>query len=136
MIFFRTDQSDIKRRELGVVFENLRVVGLGAAESFQPTLGSTLNPFRIVDIIRKFRNPPVRDILVGFEGVVRPGEMLREFLPFTFAIRNLFAKNIVRNYSCIGPSWRWVLHAAEDARESAQRVSCDRGQCSVRRAYP
>ncbi|KAI0943006.1 hypothetical protein AcW1_002753 [Taiwanofungus camphoratus] len=72
----KTDQSDIKRRELGVVFENLRVVGLGAAESFQPTLGSTLNPFRIVDIIRKFRNPPVRDILVGFEGVVRPGEML------------------------------------------------------------
>lgn len=67
-------------RELGVVFRNLRVQGLGAAASFQPTLGSTLNPLEIPGKIRQLLHPPVRDILSGFEGVVRPGEMLRAYL--------------------------------------------------------
>ncbi|KAH9934163.1 pleiotropic drug resistance ABC transporter [Fomitopsis serialis] len=72
----RKDESDIKRRELGVVFDNLRVVGLGASVSYQPTLGSTLNPFQIFETIKKIRHPPVKDILSGFEGCVKPGEML------------------------------------------------------------
>ncbi|OSX63435.1 hypothetical protein POSPLADRAFT_1074039 [Postia placenta MAD-698-R-SB12] len=72
----RIDESDIKRRELGVVFEGLRVVGQAASSSFQPTLGSEMNPFKIVEIIRNIRHPAVRDILSGFEGCVRPGEML------------------------------------------------------------
>lgn len=74
------DESDIKRRELGVVFDNLRVVGLGASATYQPTLGSTLNPFHILDAIKLLRHPPVKDILTGFEGCVKPGEMLREWL--------------------------------------------------------
>ncbi|KAI0728228.1 pleiotropic drug resistance ABC transporter [Fomitopsis betulina] len=72
----RLDESDIKRRELGVVFDNLRVVGLGASATYQPTLGSTLNPFHILDAIKLLRHPPVKDILTGFEGCVKPGEML------------------------------------------------------------
>lgn len=59
------------------MFEDLRVVGLGASASYQPTLGSTLNPFNKLAAINSVRHPPVRDILSGFEGVVRPGEMLR-----------------------------------------------------------
>ncbi|KAI5121205.1 hypothetical protein M0805_006006 [Coniferiporia weirii] len=69
------DQS-IKSRELGVVFQNLRVQGLGSSASFQPTVASTINPFAIPHKIRQGMHPPVRDILSGFEGVVNPGEML------------------------------------------------------------
>ncbi len=58
------------------MFENLRVVGLGATASYQPTLGSTLNPLGIVEGIQAARHPHTRDILSGFEGVVYPGEML------------------------------------------------------------
>ena len=76
--FYSLDESDIKRRELGVVFDNLRVVGLGASASYQPTLGSTLNPLQILDVIKRIRHPPVKDILSGFEGCVKPGEMLCE----------------------------------------------------------
>ncbi|KAI0930785.1 hypothetical protein AcV7_004877 [Taiwanofungus camphoratus] len=72
----KLDESDIKRRELGVVFQDLRVVGLGATATYQSTLGSALNPLNIADIIKRLRHPPVRDILSGFEGVIRPGEML------------------------------------------------------------
>jgi ATP-binding cassette subfamily G (WHITE) protein 2 (SNQ2) len=59
------------------MFKDLHVVGLGAAASFQPTFGSTFNPKVILEKIQTLRHPPLRDILNGFEGVVRPGEMLR-----------------------------------------------------------
>jgi ATP-binding cassette subfamily G (WHITE) protein 2 (SNQ2) len=52
------------------------VVGLGAMAGVQPTLGSLLNPTSIIENIRAGRHPALRDILNGFEGVVRPGEML------------------------------------------------------------
>lgn len=76
----RRDEADIKSREIGVAFERLRVVGLGASASFQPTLGSLLNPWNIVKGVLAARHPPVRDILSNFEGVVRPSEMLCECL--------------------------------------------------------
>ncbi|KAJ6520879.1 pleiotropic drug resistance ABC transporter [Mycena vulgaris] len=72
----KLEEAEIERRELGVVFENLRVVGLGASASYQPTLGSTLNPLSIFEKIQTLRHPPLRNILDGFSGVVRPGEML------------------------------------------------------------
>ncbi|KAG5644207.1 hypothetical protein DXG03_008870 [Asterophora parasitica] len=71
------EEAQILTRELGVVFENLRVQGLGTTASYQPTLGTVLNPLTVLEKIRTMRNPPLRDILSGFEGVVRPGEMLR-----------------------------------------------------------
>jgi ATP-binding cassette subfamily G (WHITE) protein 2 (SNQ2) len=77
MIYRRAD-ADIKSRELGILFEDLRVVGLGASASFQSTFGSLFNPLGIVGAIRNIRHPPLRNILSGFEGVVRPGEMLRK----------------------------------------------------------
>ncbi|RDB27092.1 Brefeldin A resistance protein [Hypsizygus marmoreus] len=72
----KQEEADIMTRELGVLFEDLRVVGLGSSASYQPTLGSVLNPLSIIDKIQKMRHPPLRDILSGFEGVVRPEEML------------------------------------------------------------
>lgn len=73
----RGDESDIKRRELGVSFEDLRVVGLGSATSYQETLGSMLNLLSFFRSFHEHRHPALRDILSGFDGVVRPGEMLR-----------------------------------------------------------
>ena len=73
----RQDAAEILPRELGVVFQNLTVLGLGASASFQPTLGSILNPMVILEQLQALRHPPVREIISGFEGVIRPGEMLR-----------------------------------------------------------
>jgi len=67
------------------MFKDLKVVGLDASVSYQPTLGSVLNPLNIVGAINAFRHPPIKDILAGFEGVVLPGEMLCEF----FSVKNL-----------------------------------------------
>ena len=76
--FLRREEADIKSRQLGVVFERLRVVGLDVSASLQPTLGSLLNPLNIFTKIRSLRHPPLKEIISGFSGVVRPGEMLRE----------------------------------------------------------
>lgn len=72
----RRGEESIKGRELGVMFKDLRVIGVGARASLQPTIGSMFNPAAILRNISAMRNPPVRDILSGFEGVVAPGEML------------------------------------------------------------
>lgn len=85
----RFDESDIKRRELGVAFEDLRVVGQASTATYQPTVGSELNPFKIVEIINNIRHPALRDLLSGFEGCVRPGEMLRKFLFLQCSHRNI-----------------------------------------------
>jgi ATP-binding cassette, subfamily G (WHITE), member 2, SNQ2 len=74
----RRAEVDIKSRELGVHFEDLRVVGVGATAMSQPTMGSVLNPMNVVNAIKTMNHTPLRDILTGFEGVVHPGEMLRE----------------------------------------------------------
>lgn len=43
-------------------------------------MGSRLNPNVAYDDIRRALRPETRDILSGFNGVVRPGEMLRRSL--------------------------------------------------------
>jgi len=75
-IMKRRNQANHKTRELGVMFRDLRVVGLGATASYQPTLGSVLNPLNFLQAVHAIRHPPIRDILSGFEGVVQPGQML------------------------------------------------------------
>ncbi|KAG2131012.1 ABC-2 type transporter-domain-containing protein [Suillus clintonianus] len=75
-ILKRCSEEEIKCRQLGVVFNDLRVVGTGARSSLQPTMGSLCSPASIWRTISAARHPPVRDILSGFEGVVAPGEML------------------------------------------------------------
>lgn len=81
----RADEDEkVKRRELGVMFRNLKVVGLGAIATYQPTLGSLLNPLNIFKQINSIRHPALRNILTDFYGVVRPGEMLRELHPSHF----------------------------------------------------
>lgn len=72
----RRDEASIQARELGVLFRSLKVVGLGASASFQPTLASIVSPKNLLTAIQEARHPAVRDILSGFEGLIRPGEML------------------------------------------------------------
>ncbi|KAK7025542.1 ATP-binding cassette transporter snq2 [Paramarasmius palmivorus] len=72
----KKDEADLKSREIGVMFENLRVVGLGSSSSYQPTFGSLFNPVDMLEKIQNLRHPTTKDILSDFEGVVKPGEML------------------------------------------------------------
>ncbi|KAG9310127.1 ABC-2 type transporter-domain-containing protein [Chiua virens] len=69
-------EADIKSRELGVLFDQLRVVGKGTSSSFQATIGSQLNLLNIWRAIQNARHSHLRDIISGFQGVIRPGEML------------------------------------------------------------
>jgi hypothetical protein len=70
-------------RKLGVMFRDLRVVGLGVGAAVQHNLVSLFYPQSIVKYINTSWHPPVRDIISGFEGVVLPGEMLRAYTSFT-----------------------------------------------------
>lgn len=74
----RRDEAHIKPRSLGVAFRNLQVVGTGSADTYLPTLGSVFNPAVILEGLQNQRHPKLKNILQGFEGVVRPGQMLRE----------------------------------------------------------
>ncbi|KAH7882924.1 ABC-2 type transporter-domain-containing protein [Phlebopus sp. FC_14] len=72
----RCGEQGLKKRELGVMFKDLRVVGIGTQASSQSTMGSVFNPAALRRNINNLRHPPVRDILSGFDGVITPGEML------------------------------------------------------------
>ncbi|KAF5334859.1 hypothetical protein D9758_014292 [Tetrapyrgos nigripes] len=76
LVVEKLDQSDLPLRSLGVSFENLCVQGIGSESSYQTTLGDLFNPLKIVEAIRDARHPMKRDIIIGFDGVIRPGEML------------------------------------------------------------
>lgn len=72
----RRDNAHIPNRQLGVMFKDLHVTGVGSTTSYADTIASTLNPINAVKKIQNLRKSAVRDILTGFEGTVKPGEML------------------------------------------------------------
>ena len=77
----RVDKTqNIQARELGVYFKDLRVTGLGASVSYQPTVGSLFDLRNHFQAFHQLRHPAIRNIIDGFDGVVRPGQMLRECL--------------------------------------------------------
>ncbi|RDB26885.1 Brefeldin A resistance protein [Hypsizygus marmoreus] len=75
-IIQKRDEAHIETRELGVMFRDLHVIGIGKSNAFQPTFGSLFSYRHLLDQIQAIRHPPLRDILSGFEGVVYPGQML------------------------------------------------------------
>lgn len=95
----RKEKSHIHTRELGVMFQDLRVIGLGSAENYQSTFGSLFNPRVLLQSLRETRKPPLRDILSGFEGVVRPGEMLRQSPSF---VATICSRILIQSCSCFG----------------------------------
>ncbi|KAF8734087.1 ABC transporter, partial [Rhizoctonia solani] len=72
----RMDEEGIKHRSLGVGFVDLTVRGLGAAAKYQETVLSMVSPMQWVHKLSGLRHPPVKDILTGFTGTVKSGEML------------------------------------------------------------
>ncbi|GAB1523182.1 hypothetical protein RhiTH_006313 [Rhizoctonia solani] len=72
----RMDEEGIKHRSLGVGFVDLTVRGLGAAAKYQETVLSMVSPIQWVHKLSELRHPPVKDILTGFTGTVKSGEML------------------------------------------------------------
>ena len=77
----QANSEDEKTRHVGLVFKALNVKGMGLGAAIQPSLG---DPFlalpRLVKSLlagkKATGKPPVRHILHGFDGCVRPGEML------------------------------------------------------------
>ena len=72
-----------KTRHSGVVFRDLTVKGVGLGASLQPTVGDIFLglPRTLKNLFTKGAKaasgkPPVREIISGFNGCVRPGEML------------------------------------------------------------
>lgn len=110
----RRGEADIKSRELGVLFDQLHVVGKGTSSSFQSTLGSLLNPMNIPRAIQDLRHPHLRNIISGFQGVVRPGEMLRKLL---YYCSELGTDDII---SCSRTAGVWVYHIPQSTGESAR----------------
>ncbi|KAH7099818.1 pleiotropic drug resistance ABC transporter [Auriculariales sp. MPI-PUGE-AT-0066] len=72
----KAEEANIKHRTLGVSFRDLRVVGVGSSAAFADNVGSLFSPRVTAEKIRGAMHPVHRDILTGFEGVVKPGEML------------------------------------------------------------
>ncbi|EEB91029.1 hypothetical protein MPER_10686 [Moniliophthora perniciosa FA553] len=72
----RNDEAQLSSREIGVMFEDLRVVGTGSASSYLPTFGSLFNPLDVLEKIQTMRHPPVKPFLKELR-CSEPGEMLR-----------------------------------------------------------
>lgn len=80
----RSDEVGVQMRKLGVMFRDLRVVGLGNVNAaVQHNVISVFYPRSIMDYINTILHPPLRDIISGFEGAVLPGEMLRGYTCFS-----------------------------------------------------
>lgn len=80
-MFGKTRQANSeqeKTRHTGVVFKDLVVTGEGLGAATQPTLGDIfLGPFRgIAGLFKGRTHTPVRTLIDGFTGCVKPGEML------------------------------------------------------------
>ncbi len=69
------------------MFRDLRIVGLASGTSHIPTVGAFFNPSAVLEKIQNLRHPYLKTILSGFEGVVRPGEMLRMLRAMVYILR-------------------------------------------------
>ncbi|GAA5913660.1 hypothetical protein JCM5296_007276 [Sporobolomyces johnsonii] len=73
----KVDRDGVKRREIGVTFKDLRVVGEGSGLTYGPSLTGALTGItRLPAAIASLRHPKKKNILHNFTGTVRPGEML------------------------------------------------------------
>lgn len=69
--------AQLESREMGLVWQNLTVTGLGTGYALGDTVGTLpLKPFESLKNIKSLLHPPVKTIIENFEGCVKPGEML------------------------------------------------------------
>ena len=73
----QAEGAEIESRQMGLVWQNLTVTGLGTGYALADTVGTLpLKPFEAAKNIKTILHPPVKTIIDGFEGCVKPGEML------------------------------------------------------------
>ena len=66
-----------KASKTSLLFENLRVVGMGAGATYQDTVGLSLQaPITALKKLIRHTKSPEKTILHGIDGVVRDGQML------------------------------------------------------------
>lgn len=71
------EEMDVESRTMGVAWKDLEVTGMGSGYTLQTTFGSLLTePLRMPSAILGMMHPPIKHILHGLEGCVKPGEML------------------------------------------------------------
>jgi ABC-type glutathione transport system ATPase component len=76
-MLLKADQQGLKRRNAGVCFRNLVVLGYGSEFTHQNTVGTVgTGILRIKDTIRQRRHPLIKTILHAMDGLVQEGEML------------------------------------------------------------
>ena len=76
-ILVKAEEQGLKRRNAGVIFRSLMVLGYGSEFTHQNTIGTVATGLlRIKDTIRQRRHPPMKTILYTMDGVVKEGEML------------------------------------------------------------
>jgi hypothetical protein len=76
-ILAKAEEQGLKRRNSGVCFRSLVVLGYGSGFTHQNTVGTVATGFlRIKDTLRVRRHPPMKTILYSMDGVVKEGEML------------------------------------------------------------
>lgn len=73
----KAEDLEIESRTMGVAWRNLGVTGVGSGLALQTTVGSLLTePLRAPQLISGLLHPPIKHILQGLDGCVKPGEML------------------------------------------------------------
>jgi hypothetical protein len=73
----RANEQGLRRRNAGVVFRGLVVLGYGSGFAYQNTVGTMATGItRLPQTIRSRRHPPMKTILYSMDGVVKEGEML------------------------------------------------------------
>ena len=73
----RAKEQGLRRRNAGVVFRSLVVLGYGSDFTHQKTVGTMATSItRVLQNIRARRHPPMKTILYSMDGVVKEGEML------------------------------------------------------------
>jgi hypothetical protein len=76
-ILVRAKEQGLRRRNAGVLFRSLVVLGYGSEFTHQNTVGTVASGvFRIKDTIQSHRHPPMKTILYSMDGCVKEGEML------------------------------------------------------------
>lgn len=65
--------ANLESRQMGLVWQNLTVTGLGTGYAIGDTIGSLpLKPFEAIKNFKAILHPPVKTIIDNFEGCVKP----------------------------------------------------------------